>query len=439
MADARPFKGIRYDSSRFGRDLTNLVCPPYDVISAEQQKAFYQKHPKNMIRLELATTDVEHDRYQQAAAAFSAWQGEGTMRPDSVPAYYAYLQAFRVEGVERERRGLIAAMRVEAWDTRTVRPHERTLSGPKQDRLALMRACRANFSPIWGLYRDGSGATGRLWDSIEGTQPDMEAVDGDGVRHQVWAVSEHSLVYDVQQMFSREPVYIADGHHRYETALHFRDQVHAEAVGWSEDAAANFAMTYLVDSADPGLVVLGTHRVISSPRPLDPVTFRGTLERWLEVEDHGGSPSEILESVEAELGWPAFGVWAPSLGLALVARARDVSGVPLELSGAHSDAWRRLDLAVLHTLAVDQLFLEGTTALSEAGHVEYSRSLDEVERRILSGEADVAFLARRTPVDHVLAVADAGDLMPEKSTYFFPKPVSGMVIGSLDGEIPSSE
>ncbi|MPZ14457.1 MAG: DUF1015 family protein [Chloroflexi bacterium] len=434
MADIRSFKGIRYDQARVGRDVSAVVCPPYDVISSHEQAELYARHPHNMVQLELPSDEPVEDRYQRAASRYHAWLDDGTLVPEAGPALYAYLQTFVHDGAPCERRGVIAALRVEPWERRVVRAHERTLSGPKRDRFALMRACHANFSPIWCLYDDTAGGTAGLWRVVQRSEPNLEATDDDGVVHRVWVVSDPSVVREFCDGLKPSTVYIADGHHRFETAIHLQKELRTSSAHWSEDAASNFTMTYLVDVADAGLVVLGTHRLMRSPRPLDRRSLLDVLSRWFDVDERDASPANLLGALEQDRMRPAFGVWAPGHDLVAVARLRGGVAVPEELAPHRSTAWRRLDLAALHTLAIDQLFAEGTTSLSEAGWLTYSRDLDGIERAVAAGEADFAFLVRTTPVEQIRAVADAADLMPEKSTYFWPKPLSGLVIASLDDE-----
>jgi uncharacterized protein (DUF1015 family) len=443
MVDIRPFPGIRYSTAKVGKDLTQVACPPYDVISPAERAALVAAHPRNFVRLELPV-DAPGDasptaRYERAAAEYRAWQDEGVLAPETRPALYAYLQQFEVGGEQRERRGFIAALRLEPWESRGVRPHEKTLSGPKQDRFQLIRACRANFSPIWVLYRDPADGTARLWDAVAEAEPDLVARDRDGCLHTVWALTDPAVFAPLLRSLRDGSVYIADGHHRYETALHYQTERgqaerRAEGSGWSGDAAPNFALTYFVDMADPGLIIHGTHRLIRPPQPLDAAEIRAVLARWFDFTPGGDSAAAVLAELQRAPGRPAFGVWAPALGLSGVALLRQ-DAVPEEHAAGRSAAWGRLDLAALHTLAVDAIFSQGTAALSDAGHLWYTRLLPEVDESIAAGAAQLAFLVRETPAEQVIAVADAGDLMPEKSTYFYPKPLSGMVMASLDGEL----
>ncbi len=440
MVDVRPFAAIRYNPAQVGSDLTSLVCPPYDVISPAERAELVAAHPRNFVRLELpepAAGDTSAEtRYERAAAEYRAWLAEGVLTAEPAPALYAYRQRFAVDGSQRERRGFIAALRLAPWETRDVRPHEKTHSGPKEDRLRLLRSCHANFSPIWVLYRDPAGDTARFWDAAEEAEPDATAVDQDGCQHALWAVTDQAAYAPLLRSLRDVPVYIADGHHRYETALHYRAERQAAHAGWSEDAAANFTMTYFVELTDPGLIIHGTHRVIRGAGSVDPARVRAALERWFEFTPIQATAGPLLGALEREPQRPGFAVWAPALGITGTAMLREAA-VPEERAPGRSLAWRQLDLAALHTLVIEDLFPQGSAALFATGELWYSRLLSEVEQAVASGEAQLAFLVRETPAEQVIAVADAGDLMPEKSTYFYPKPLSGMVVADVDGQVPS--
>ena len=417
--------------------MSNLVCPPYVVISTEERDALYARDPHNAIRLELTrpepTDASEADRYRRAADDFAAWQSAGVLTREPRPALYAYAQQFTLGSSALERRGVLAMLRVEPWEKRVVRPHERTLSGPKQDRLDLLRACQACFSPIWGLYADAPDATSQLWDDLNPRESDAEAVDRDGVVHRIWTVTDPDLVRSFHTTLFEAPIYIADGHHRYETARHYEEERCASSP-CSADSAVHFTLAYLFDVADPGLIVLGTHRLVRSPRPLDSEQVRRTLESSFDLEPQAGGPRRLVQALGAADGRPSFAVWAPALGMSAVARLRGRE-VPDDAAPGRSAPWRRLDLAALHMLAIDRIYAEGTSELSESGRLLYSRATEEVERAMSAGEVDIAFFVRHTSVRQVTEVADAGELMPEKSTYFYPKPLTGLAIAGLDGDI----
>jgi uncharacterized protein (DUF1015 family) len=439
MVDVRPFAGIRYNPARVGNDLTAVVCPPYDVISPTERQALVSAHQHNFVRLELPQSPVADPdplaRYRRAAEEFLSWQASGVLVTEARPALYPYLQRFAVDGVQHERRGFVAALRLEPWQSRAVRPHEKTLSGPKQDRLRLIQATRANFSPIWVLYRDPNGHTERLWEQVRQEPAQLTARDRDGTEHAVWVLHDASVIAPLLSALNEDATYIADGHHRYETALHYETERAREEPAPSQNAGAHFALTYFVEMGDPGLMIHGTHRLLNPAQSVTREGVTAVLQTSFDFVPAGDSANEVLAALERAPARPAFGIWAPGLNLSGVAVLREEAVSEAKARG-RSLAWRRLDLAALHTLAIDVMFSEGTAALNDAGELWYTRLLHEVDDAIGSGTAKLAFLVRKTPAEQVIAVADAGDLMPEKSTYFYPKPLSGMVISSLEAEIP---
>lgn len=441
MVDVRPFRALRYNSATLGVDLSAVTCPPYDVISRKDREALVARDPRNVVRLELPRSSEEDgDPYRAAADQLDMWLRDGTLVQDSRAAFYAYRVDFAAEGGRLQRRGLIAALRLDEGEPRMVRPHERTLPGPKQDRLRLMRACRANFSPIWCLYRERTGATDAFWSHVATLSPLARAVDADEVRHTLWAVVDEGIVKRLRAALALVPVYIADGHHRYETTLYYRSEMRS-AGDEGADASANFAMTYFVDSEDAGLVVLGTHRLLHVPADRGDLSsiVCEALAGAFELYEGRATLHELYRQVADADPRPAFGVWCPPAGISLVARPRGDGLVPEDLAGGHSDAWRGLDLAVLHTTFLDPLFPEGAARLVERGLLRYTRDLGEVQEAVAQDDRTVALLVRPTPIEHIMAVADAGDRMPEKSTYFFPKPVTGLVMASLAGRVSSQD
>ena len=439
MADIRPFRAVRFNTARLGEDLSQLVCPPFDVISPQLQEELYLRQPGNMVRLELAREEPGEPadgRYPRAAAQYTAWLDDGTLVRDSEPALYVYGCRFAVAGVTYQRRGLIAAVRLEPWERRIVRPHERTLPGPIEDRFKLMQACRANFSPIWLVFRGAADATAALFESVEGREPDARAWDErDQAEHSLWLCTDTHLLHRFHRELADLPVYVADGHHRYTTALRFRDELERADGPLSPDLAPNFVLAHLVQSDDEGLPVRGIHRLIQLGETSS-ADIRRALEPWFDLDETNRSAGDLhraLSAVPRESA--AFALWSPRLGLSVLATERG-RGVPENLAGDRSAAWRQLDLAVVHTLGIDSIFPGGTQALLDTGRLTYGYSVEEIEQMVETGRADAAFLVRGTPVHQVMEVADANDRMPEKSTYFFPKPLTGMVMASLQGEVP---
>ena len=433
MPRVLPFPGLRYAAP--SADLDRLICPPYDVISPEEQARLESLSPHNAVRLELPA-DVEGEsgsRYQRAAMTLAAWREARVLRTDAQPSFYLSETGFTYAGESLRRRDLLAAIGVEPWSTDSVLPHEHTMSGPKADRLQLMRATHLNASPIWVMHRDPVDALTQAWAAAEAREPLYEFTWRDE-QHRVWAIDD-AAVEGIQAGFAHGgALYIADGHHRYETALAFR----AEAGDRVAGASGMLATVTWAD--DPGLLALPTHRLLHG---VDPSLTMEELEtRWSDafhVEYYpvwDDAPAEQIDALMQQLA--SSGRVAPSIGVygldhhdlfgifELRGRKAPVGALPAD----RSDAWKSLDVALLHVLMVDPLLVESGRARDQV--LSYVRDPHQAIQAVRQGQASLAFFLNPTPVQSVLAVADAQDLMPEKSTYFHPKPPAGLVMRSLD-------
>ncbi|HET9979430.1 MAG TPA: DUF1015 domain-containing protein [Ktedonobacterales bacterium] len=436
MADVRPLPGIRYADEA---QLAALVTPPYDVISPEAQARYYERAPHNIIRLELGRDEPGDDdldnRYTRAAAAFAEWRRTGVLRQDD-PSLYLYEQRFTSGGASYARTCLLARVRLEPWDAGVILPHERTLSKPKDDRLKLTRACAATLSPIMSLYDDPEGELAQLLDVVRG-QPSLAAFEDDaGEEHRLWVAHDDALAGPVADFFANRQLYIADGHHRYETALTYRDEVRAQRPDLDADDAVNFTLMGLTALEDSGLVVLPTHRILRGLDPTRLAALDETLAANFTSEPLAGESADWLRTLAAEgKSGTAFVLIRPN-GARLIrlsdagrAAMRDVHG---EDVGA-SDAWRALDVAALHALVLDAA-LGVTPAMVRSGeHVSYTRDATAAADAVHTGSdgAQLAALLNATPPAAIRDVARAGDRMPQKSTYFYPKLITGLVINPL--------
>ena len=441
MADVRPLPGIRYAA---GSDLAELVTPPYDVISAEAQSRYYARHPHNIIRLELGREEPGDDdlnnKYTRAAQTFAEWRLRGVMRQDE-PALYLYEQRFSVAGATYRRVTLVARVRLEPWEAGVILPHERTLSKPKADRLLLMRACAATLSPIMALYDDPAGELATHFETILASPPEASFTDESDEGHRLWAMRDEQFLMSIAEFFKARQIYIADGHHRYETALTYRDEVAAQR---KEPLApgdpVNFTLMALAAIEDPNLVVLPTHRLL---RGLDSARL-GALERSLaddfDVErlDPSASASQLLVALDrAELEGErcSFALALPDRRLLLRLRPEGRAAMS-DLTGENanrSDAWRSLDLAILHERVLHHALGVTDDAVRAGEYVTYTRDAEEALAAVESGRdgAMLAALVAPTPPSAIREVARAGDRMPQKSTYFYPKLITGMVINPL--------
>jgi uncharacterized protein (DUF1015 family) len=425
---------VRYHH-KLAADLAQVICPPYDVISSDEQAALQAQSPYNTVWLELPADEAgaPGSRYDAAAKHLNEWRQAGVLHADPRPAYYLHETEFQHTGQTFRRQDLIASLAVEPWSSGAVLPHERTMAGPKADRLALTRATQLNVSPIWVLQRDRLPELQQAWALAEQTEPAADFA-WRGERHRLWVIDDHLTLTAIQIAFETGgPLYIADGHHRYETALAYRAEAEQKAPG------ATGILAVITSAEDPGLLVLPTHRLL---RGLDSkLTLEEAETRWSDVLHTEyfpvweQAPPEQIDALMQQLA--SNGRSSPSFGLLglghldlfalLELRGRRI---PEErLPADRSQAWKALDVSLLHTLLVDPLIAETGRPREEV--LSFTRDPHEAFGLVRQGEASAAFFLNPTPVQGVLGVADAGDRMPEKSTYFHPKPPAGLVMRDL--------
>ena len=434
MPEVRPFRALRYESEVIG-DLAAVVSPPYDVISPTEAAVLLARHPKNAIRLDLPVGeqgDGPDDRYRRAARTFAAWRSDGTFHKDPRPSLYLYEQVYRVPGsaLERVQRGFFGRLRLEPFGPGSgVLPHERTLSAPREDRYKLLRATGVNTSPVVGLYSDPSGQATRVLDEVARTNPIADVTDDDGVRHRMWAIAaegpEATQVAALVAAAGAGPITIADGHHRYETALRYRDERRMSR-SCEDDPAFDYILMLFLE-ASGALTVLPTHRVVGG---LGDEGIEG-LRRGLAdlFDEEAVADSAILLKAfgpgSGALGGAGrVGLWTRSGGAILAARRPAFK--PFLPAGG--EALRGLDVTLL------QVVLERLAGIDQAavaaGRVAYTKSAEEAITWVdgAADGADAAFLLEPTPVTSIVDVAREGDVMPQKSTYFYPKPLTGLVL-----------
>jgi len=435
VPEIRPFRGLRFDPEVVG-DLRQVVCPPYDVIGAEQQQALLTRSRFNAVRLDLPAIqpgEEPDDRYRRAGRTLAGWRADGTLHRDSHPSVYVYEQTYLIPGSDQSRRqrGFFAWLRLENFGPDSgVLPHERTLSAPKEDRYKLLRATSVNTSPVVGLYSDESGASEAALAQLASRPADADIVDDEGVRHCLWVVAEDGpagdLVHSLLETAGRAPITIADGHHRYETSLRYRDERRANKTG-EVDPASDFVLMLFLDTVGQSLTVLPTHRVV---RGLGEQGVQRLLERVHSLFEPQYVPGRAgLEAAFASVdsatgGEGRMGLWTRNGGAVL--RARRDAFEPFLPDGGQ--ALRRLDVTLLQ-VALDRLC--GIDAAGIAGgRLAYTKSVREALDWVDDAHdgADAAFLLDPTPVAEIAAVAAAGDVMPQKSTYFYPKALTGLII-----------
>jgi uncharacterized protein (DUF1015 family) len=430
----RPFRALRYDRSTIG-DPALVVAPPYDVIGTAEADRLEARHPANVVRLDLPREqlgDEPDDRYRRAARTLAAWRSDGTLHKDPHPSIYVYEQTYRLPGTELERtqRGFFARLRLEPFGPESgVLPHERTLAAAREDRYKLLRATGVNTSPIVALYDDVDGAGAAVLSAATERAPDVEVVDDDGVCHRMWAVPADGdgaeRVAPLLAAAGSGSLTIADGHHRYETALRYRDERRMSR-SCEEDPAFDYVLALLVEAGQP-LTVLPTHRIVRGLGEDGVARLLAHLDELFDVEREVSEDDlrkRFGTAANARGGAGRFGLWTRSGGAILRAR-RDAFGTDTADLG---DAVRALDVTLLG-IALEHLAGLDADAVA-AGRVAFTKSVDEAIGAIDAGldGADAAFLLEPTPVSSVLAVAAEGDVMPQKSTYFYPKALTGLVI-----------
>jgi uncharacterized protein (DUF1015 family) len=417
VADIEPLRALHYDQARAG-DLNDLVSPPYDVIDAADRKQLLARSPHNVVEIDLPEAEGQGDPYAHAAETLNNWLQAGILKRDREPALWALSQDYTgPDGQPRRRNGFFARVRVEEYGAGRIRPHERTHPGPKEDRLRLTRATQANLSPIFSLYDDPGS---RAWNAIQAhteTEPFGDVTDPDGTRHRLWRIQDERAIAKVKDTMAGTELLIADGHHRYETA-----RVYAEEQGG--DGGHRYVLMYLVALQDPGLEIFPTHRLLVGLDDDRRDALHTELQRDWEIE---AIPTEDLQP--AGDGPVRAGYLEP--GSARMLTLRDQRTADEALPG-HAEPYRRLDTAVLEALVLQGALGMTEDDISRLNGLDYARSTQEALDRVARGTADAAFFMGSTPVEHVREVAAAGETMPPKSTYFFPKVLTGLLFNPLN-------
>ncbi len=432
------FRGLRYDPKHVGA-LSQVIAPPYDAIDEVVQRELYERHPANAVRLERNRDEPGDEgggeRHTRAARFLREWREQGVLMEEPAAALYVCHQAFAHEGQSHVRRGLIARVRLEPFGTGSIRPHLETTAEPREDRLQLMRACRANLSPVFGIYPDDGGEVQAVLDAAVAGQPPIEAIGDEGVTNRLWPVTDEGIATRVAGLLGSLPVVVADGHHRYETACRYRDEV---AARWEADHAgaplpaehpANFVLMLLVGMHDSGLVSVPVHGLFTEPQVASAADLAKRLGGCFTTRTLWRGP-EAAETVwsylefEGEQG--VLGIYTAGDRAWSLARITPAGQARLEaLAADRSPAWRRLGTAILHRLLLDDLLA--------GGHAPgvYVSQLGVVSAALADGRHALAALMLPATVADIRAISEAGDRLPARSTRFHPPLVSGLVFNPL--------
>lgn len=438
MAHIEPFRGIRYNAQKVG-DLSQVIGQPYDRIDDALQQRYYEQSPYHIVRLIWGKAEPD-DRpeapagpnvYTRARACYEAWRAQEILIQESTPALYAFYQTFTVNGQQLTRKGLICALELAPFAEGIVLPHERTHAGPKLDRLRLTRTAHLDPEQVFILYPDAEGRVNALLDAaIAGHAPVLDACElfEHDVRQRLWVVTDPAVIAAVQaELAPKRGLIIADGHHRYETALVYRDEMRAQHPNAPANAAFNFKMVTLVSMQDPALVILPTHREIWGW----PTTGAQVLERATPIFETFpvGSLDECLAHMRAHRQRHAIGLYAENGFHVLV--LREPGQIETLVGGTHSAAWKSLDVSLLHRVVLEQLVGLPAEAVDRQTHIRYHRDPRPAIQNVEQGTSNLVFLLNPTSIEQVQACAQAGEPMPQKSTDFYPKMVSGLTMMPL--------
>ena len=428
MAVIYPFRGVRYNPEVVG-DLSKVVTQPYDRIGPKEEEEYKRRSPYNIVRVIGGKVPPKDDsEYARRAETFRKWLAEGVLVRDPEPGIYAYWQRFEWDGVTYTRRGFVALIDLKESG---VKAHERTLKGPKEDRLKLLRATEANFGHIFLLYRDPSlKASNAISDAVSGKPADMRAVDDFGNEHLLWRITDPAVIEAAKETLAPLQAYIADGHHRFETAKIFMEECFQR--GWTPVPPESFTsrMVTLVNTEEPGLVIRPIHRIVHSLPGFDYGKFLKDLEGDFRVEPLG-SLDDARERLHAGLGKEHLFVFY-SGGKFHAAVLKDEGAIERIVPGDKPLEWKRLDVAILHAAIFERLLGIDAEALAKQTYVDYTPYADKVIEAVDQGKAQLGVLLNPTRVEDVLAVADVGERMPQKSTDFYPKLLTGLVAMKME-------
>ena len=434
MADILPFRALRYNLNKVSA--AEVLTQPYDKITPTMQDRYYELSPYNLVRVILGKTgpaDNENQNiYTRAAGSLKNWQAEGVLEQDAEPSIYVYSQTFKIPGdpagAEAERRGFIALGRVDDYDNKVVFRHEQTLSKPKADRLNLLRATAAHCELIFMVYDDPADEVGKIL--AQKGAPILELRDEYGVLHRMWKVSDPATVAAAKAKMADKKMIIADGHHRYETALNFRNEMRAQHGSSDPEAAYERVMIAFVNMDAPGLVILPTHRVVFGLENFNIFSKAAEVMQYFDIQDLG-AVTDVSQAVQQlrEAGQDRTALLAVTAQNAFLLRARDNSPVAA-LQGV-SEQQRKLDVVQLHKLMLEEIIGMSEEDIRAQKYLKYIRDAEEAVNDVRSGGAQIAFLMNPVRMEQVRDIAFAGEVMPQKSTDFYPKMLSGLTIYSV--------
>ena len=426
MAVIKPFRGMRFDTGKAG-ELKTLCCPPYDIISEDERKAFIAQNEYNVIRLELPREG--EDVYAHAGEVLDMWRAKGILLHEDKPAVYIYEMEFNAYNKRRSVKGIIARVKVEEFSKGVILPHEFTLSKAKTDRFNLMKATNCNFSQIYALYMDDEHTTLKTIDAQSEGDAAYQFTDDDNITHRLWVVTDEALIAKLTADFADRKLYIADGHHRYETALNYRDYCRENGIS-KEGDAQDYQMMFLVDMEHPGLIVFPTHRLVRDLKDFDKNKVLSGCEQYFEIKRFGDVSNMNTALGESyREGRKSFAFYCGK-GEWYLMTLRDISTMAAVLPDV-SPASQQLDVSVLHSLVLEKTMGIDRENMANQINLTYTKFFEEAILGVDKGEFQCSFILNPTRVTEIRDVAAAGEKMPQKSTYFYPKMITGMVMNDI--------
>lgn len=429
MAVIKPFRGMRYNTENAGK-ISELCCPPYDIIDEKQRLSYISQNEYNVIRLELPKEG--ENPYVNAKDILDMWKDKGVLVCEDKPAIYIYEEEFTAYGQRKSIKGIIARVQLEEFSKGIILPHEFTLSKAKEDRFNLMKATNCNFSQIYALYMDSEHTTLKTIDEQSDCASALEFTDDDNVTHRLWIVTDEEVIAKLVSDFSDRKLYIADGHHRYETALNYRNYCRENGISKVGDPQ-DFQMIYLVDMEHPGLVVFPTHRLVRDLPDFDKEKVLDGCREYFDVTQYSGTEnmeSELAKQYDA--GKKAFGFYCGN-GEWYMLVLKNIE-VMSEMLPDLSQPSQQLDVSVLHTLVLEKIFGIDKENMANQINLTYTKFFSEAVSAVDGKKAQCSFVLNPTRVTEIRDVAAAGEKMPQKSTYFYPKMITGMVMNDLGVE-----
>jgi uncharacterized protein (DUF1015 family) len=440
MAQIKPFNGILYNPLKI-KDIADVVTPPYDVISEKEQRNFHDRHPQNIIRLILGETtgkdSEKNNPHTRAAGYYNDWLSQKILVQDLSPAFYLSAVEFTINNKTITRYGLIALVCLEPFEKGVVLPHEKTFSKVKSERLELMKKCHTNFSSIFSLYNDEGDILKMLKDSVQLKTPDIDLTDDKNHVHKLWRITDTDIHQHVQNSMKQSRLFIADGHHRYETALNYRDWIASNDPDFSEQHPANYIMMYLCSMEDPGMIILPAHRILKNIPDTDIEMFIQNAEEFFDVsniafteQDQQNGLNELISSLETNASKNTIGVFLKNRSLFYLLTLKS-DAMSKKFGDTLPDALKSLDVTVLTQLIFMEILGFSKERLDDKQSIAYSSDAQAAVSMVGPDKYDMAFILNSTRIEQVKKVAGEGLIMPRKSTYFYPKVLTGQIINPL--------